>query len=93
MKNFKNKENKLWVFDDDCFDELGNCVNKYALKVIEDNNLIEITKEEADAIINYKSPEQIAEEERFAKLPSEEEILNDKITLKALELITELGLV
>ena len=93
MKNYKNLENQVYSFEDDCFDKEGNCINEYAMKVIKENNLVEITKEEADAIINYKSPEQIAEEERFAKLPSEEEILNDKITLKALELITELGLV
>ena len=42
---------------------------------------------------DMRTPEQIAEEERLAKLPSQEEILNDKITLKAIELIAELGLV
>ena len=41
---------------------------------------------------DMRTPEEIVEEERLAKLPSQEEILNDKITLKALELITELGL-
>ena len=43
-------------------------------------------------IKDVRTVEQITEEERLAKLPSQEEILNDKITLKALELITELGL-
>ena len=42
---------------------------------------------------DVRTAEQIVEEERLAKLPSQEEILNDKITLKALELIAELGLV
>ena len=93
MKHFKNEENKIWAFDDDCFDEQGNCINEYALKVIEENNLISITHEEAEVIRNYKSPEQIAEEERLAKLPSEEEVLNAKIEMKAIELLTELELV
>jgi hypothetical protein len=93
MKHFKNKQNQVYAFDLDCFDENGNYINEYALKVIEENSLIEITKEEAEAIRNYKSPEQIVEEERLAKLPTQEEILNDKITLRALELITELGLI
>ena len=44
-------------------------------------------------IKDVRTAEEIAEEERLAKSPSEEEILNDKITLKALELITELGLI
>ena len=42
---------------------------------------------------DMRTVEEIAEEERLAKLPTQEEILNDKITLKALELISELGLV
>ena len=91
MRTFKNENNIIYSFDLDCFDE-GKCTNEYALKVIEENNLIPITHEEAEAIRNYKSPEQLAEEERLAKLPSQEEILNDKITLRALELIAELGL-
>ena len=93
MKEFKNKNNVLFGFDDDCFDEDRRCINEFALKVIEENSLVEITKEEADAIRNYKSPEQLVEEERLAKIPSQDEILNDKITLKALELISELGLI
>ena len=42
---------------------------------------------------DMRTPEQIVEEERLAKLPTQEEVLNDKITLKALELISELGLI
>ena len=42
---------------------------------------------------DMRTPEEIAEAERLAKLPTQEESLNDKITLKALELISELGLV
>ena len=44
-------------------------------------------------IKDVRTAEEIAEEERLAKLPTPEEILNDKITLKALELILELGLI
>ena len=31
MKHYKNEKNKLWAFDDDCFDEEGKCINEYAL--------------------------------------------------------------
>lgn len=93
MKNYKNKTNKLWSFEDDCFDSEGQVINEVAKKIIDTNNLVEITPEEAETIRDYKSPEQLAEAERLAKLPTQEEILNDKITLRALELITELGLI
>ena len=93
MKNYKNLEDKVFSFDDDCFDEHGECINEYALKVIEDNNLVPVTKEEVEVIRNYKSPEQIAEEERLAKLPTQEDILNAKIELKALELLSQLELI
>ena len=63
MKEFKNENNIIYHFDDDCFDEEGKCINEYALKVIQENNLIEITEEEAGAIRNYKSAEQLAEDE------------------------------
>ena len=86
MKNYKNTNNELFAFDLDCFNETVE-------KIINENNLIEITKEEAEAIRNYKSPEQIAEEERLAKLPTQEEILNAKIELKALELLSQLELI
>lgn len=93
MKNFKNVNNILFMFEDDCFDENGQVINKIAKKIINENSLIEITQEEAEEIANYKTPEQILEIERLTKLPTEAEILDDKITLKALELITELGLI
>ena len=44
-------------------------------------------------IKDVRTAEQIAEDERLAKLPTSEEILNDKITLKALEIISEFGLI
>ena len=93
MKHFKNEKNKIWGYDNNCFDEKGNCVNEDVKKAIEKLGLVEITEEEAEAIRNYKTAEELAEDERLAKLPSQEEILNDKITLKALKLIAELGLV
>ena len=93
MKNFKNKENALFGFDDDCFDVDGKCINEYALKVIEENSLIEITKEEAEAIRNYKSPEQIAEEERLAKLPTTEEREKMKIELILINLLEQGGMI
>ena len=42
---------------------------------------------------DMRTVEEIAEQERLEKLPTQEEVLNDKITLRALELITELGLI
>ena len=93
MKNFKNLEDEIFCFDLDCFDEEGKCINEYALKVIEENSLIEITEEEADAIRNHKSPEQIVEDERLAKLLSEEEREKIKIEIVALDLLTELGVI
>ena len=93
MKNYRNEKNELWAFDDDCFDEKENCINGYALKVIKENNLIEITKEEAVAIRNYKSSEQIAEEERLAKLPTQDELLKNQIQIEALNILTELGVI
>ena len=93
MKNFKNLEDKVFCFDLDCFDEEGKCINEYALKVIEENNLVEITKEEADAIRNYKSSEQLAEEERLAKLPTTEEREKMKIELILINLLEQGGMI
>ena len=91
MRNFKNKENTLFGFDDDCFDENGKCINEYALKVIQENNLVEITEEEAEIIRNYKTAEQLAEEEKISKLPSSDELEKNKIELVVLDLLTEAG--
>ena len=93
MKYFKNKENQVYAFDDDCFDEEEKCINQWALKVIEENNLIPITHEEAEAVRNYKSAEQLVEEERISKLPTQEDVLNAKIEIKALELLSQLELI
>ena len=93
MKKYKNFNNEIYAFDDDCFDEKGQVINDIVEKIINENSLVEITEEEADAIRNYKSPEQLAEEERLAKLPSQEDVLNAKIELKALELLSQLELI
>ena len=91
MKEFKNANNMIYAFDDNCFDENGKCINEFALKVIEENSLIEITKEEEEAIRNYKSIEQLAEEERLSKLPSAEELQKNTIEIVVLDLLTEAG--
>ena len=44
-------------------------------------------------IRNVRTEEELAEQERLAKLPTEEEMLNAKIELKAIELLTELELI
>ena len=93
MKNFKNLEDKIFCFDLDCFDEEGKCINEYALKVIEENSLIEITEEEADAIRNHKSIEQLAEEERISKLPTTEEQEKMKIELILINLLEQGGMI
>ena len=93
MKKFRDFKNEIYYFEDECFDEKGNCINEFSLKVIEENNLVEITGEEEEAIRSYKTPEQLVEEERLAKLPTQEDILSAKIELKALELLSQLELI
>ena len=44
-------------------------------------------------IRDLRTPEQLAEEERLSKLPTQEDILNAKIELKALELLSQLELI
>ena len=55
--------------------------------------LTALTDEEADEIKNYKSPEEIAEEERLAKLPNQEEVLKMKTELILINMLEEGGLV
>ena len=93
MINYKNEENGIFEFDDDCFDENGKCINEYAFKVIKENSLVKITKEEADVIRNYKSSEQLAEEERLAKLPTTEEREKMKIELILINLLEQGGMI
>ena len=89
MKHYKNEKNKLWAFDDDCLDEEGKCINEYALKVIEENSLIEITKEEEEIIRNYKSIEQLAEEE--AKATEKAELEQAEKDAEFLEMLEKWG--
>ena len=42
---------------------------------------------------DMRTPEEIAEEERLSKLPTQEEVLTAKIELKALELLSQLELI
>ena len=42
---------------------------------------------------DMRTAEEIAEQERLEKLPNQEEILNAKIEMKAIELLTELELI
>ena len=60
---------------------------------IEDNQLVKIEKPQG--FYSWNGSEWYLDKEkiRISKLPTQEEILNDKIILKALELITELGLI
>lgn len=41
MKNFKNNKNEWFSFDDECFDELGNTINKIVKNMIEKEKLIQ----------------------------------------------------
>ena len=52
-----------------------------------------LSEELTSCIKDVRTAEKIAEQERLEKLPNQEEVLNDKITLRALELIAELGLI
>ena len=55
--------------------------------------LTALTDEEADEIKNYKSPEEIAEEERLAKLPNQEEVLKMKTELILINMLEEGGMI
>ena len=90
MKKYKDSNNEIYAFDDDCFDEKGQVINEIVEKIINENSLIEITQEEADAIRNYKSSEQLAEEERLAKLPSQKDLEKAKFEIIAIEMLMQL---
>lgn len=93
MKHFKDLENRVFAFGLDCFDSEGKVINEVAKKIIDTNNLVEITPEEAEAIRNYKSQEQILEEERLAKLPNYEEQEKMKIELILINLLEQGGMI
>lgn len=60
---------------------------------IVDNTLVKVEK--PSDLYSWNDAEWYLDEEkvRISKLPTSEELLNDKITLKALEIITELELI
>lgn len=76
MKHYKNINNELWAYDDDCFAENGTCINEVALKVIEENNLVEITEEELEEIINYITKEEEILLKEQEELKQAEELTN-----------------
>ncbi len=51
MKYFKNSKEELWAFEDECFDQNGNCINHIASQVINSESLVEITYDEFNVII------------------------------------------
>ena len=91
MKEFKNENNMIYPFDLDCFDEDGKCINEYALKVIEENSLIEITEEEAETIRNLKTAEQLVEVEK--QLIIQKEIDEAKKITDFYEIALNLGMI
>ena len=52
-----------------------------------------LSEELVTELRDMRTVEEIAEQERLAKLPSEEETLKAKIEMKAIELLTELELI
>lgn len=90
MKKYRDLNNVIWEFEDNCFDKEGQVINEYVEKKIELNLLLPCTDEEAEAIRNYKSAEQLAEEERLAKLPSQEDLEKAKFEIIAIEMLMQL---
>ena len=52
-----------------------------------------LSEELVTELRDMRTAEEIAEQERLEKLPNQEEILNAKIEMKAIELLTELELI
>ena len=90
MKKYKDLNNIIWEFEDNCFDEKGQVINEIVIEKIELNSLVSVTDEEADEIRNYKSSEQLAEEERLAKFPSQEDLEKAKFEIIAIEMLMQL---
>ena len=61
MKYFKNNEDKLWAFEDECFDQNGNCINSIASQVINSESLVEITYDELNTIIAANESNNVQE--------------------------------
>lgn len=93
MKRYIDQNNTIHNFEDDCFDEKGNCINDFVEKIIIENSLISITEEEYTEIQAREESEILAEQKRLAKLPASEELEKLKIEVVALNLLTELGVI
>lgn len=92
MKKFINENGVRYDFELDCFDENGKVINEIVEKIIAENSLVEMTEEEYNTYLATKEAERLAEEGRLAKLPTQEELEDAKLTLKILEM-KELGLI
>ena len=87
MKNYKDSNNNIWSFENDCFDEDGKCTNKYVLKAIKENNLVEIADEEYNAHLAQKEIERLEEETIKKELAEAEKLIEFFETLSKLGLI------
>ena len=90
MKNYRNLNGEIFSFDLDCFDKNRKCINEYALKVIEENNLVAMTEEEYAEIQAKKEAERLAEEEKLTI--EQKEINKANKLIEFYELAIELGL-
>ena len=63
----------------------------FNISIQENHNYL--SEELVTELRDMRTVEEIAEQERLAKLPSEEEVLNAKIEMKAIELLTDLELI
>jgi hypothetical protein len=61
MKYFKNSKDELWAFENECFDQNGNCINHIASQIINSESLVEITYDEFNAIITIKNSNNVEE--------------------------------
>lgn len=61
MKYFKNSEDKLWAFEDECFNQIGDCINYIASQIISSESLVEITYDEFNAIIAINESNNVQE--------------------------------
>jgi hypothetical protein len=61
MKYFKNSKGKLWAFEDECFNQNGNCINPIAYQVINSESLVRITYDEFNAIIAINESNNVQE--------------------------------
>ena len=87
MKHYKDTENNIYTYFDDAFDEEGKPSHSKVIEDISNLKLIKITDEEYAEIQAQKEAERLAEQERLAKLPSQEELEKNRIELVALDLI------